>query len=120
MSRPRAPLDHRLTEQRNARTAGIDVATPLEIVDLMSAEDRAVPDAVHACRREIARAIELVESAFRGAGWNVVKVVWGVDWDALLAKDYDGLLVKRMGECVDGDYQNFAVRGRGPFGAKTE
>ncbi len=55
--------------------------------------------------------IQELESAFRGAGWNVVKVVWGGGWDRLLAKDTSGLLVKRMGECVDGDYQNFAVRG---------
>ncbi len=55
--------------------------------------------------------IQELEAAFRGAGWNVIKVVWGGDWDALLARDADGLLVKRMGECVDGDYQNFAVKG---------
>jgi len=52
-----------------------------------------------------------LESAFRGAGWNVLKVVWGGLWDRLLARDTEGLLVKRMAECVDGDYQNFAVRG---------
>jgi pyruvate dehydrogenase E1 component len=55
--------------------------------------------------------IQELESAFRGAGWNVIKVVWGGLWDDLLARDASGLLVKRMGECVDGDYQNFAVRG---------
>ncbi len=55
--------------------------------------------------------IQELESAFRGAGWNVIKVIWGGLWDRLLARDTDGLLVKRMGECVDGDYQNFAVRG---------
>ncbi|MFB3778422.1 MAG: pyruvate dehydrogenase (acetyl-transferring), homodimeric type [Bryobacteraceae bacterium] len=55
--------------------------------------------------------IQELESAFRGAGWNVIKVVWGGLWDKLLARDTTGLLVKRMGECVDGDYQNFAVRG---------
>jgi pyruvate dehydrogenase E1 component len=55
--------------------------------------------------------IQELESAFRGAGWNVIKVVWGGLWDDLLARDTAGLLVKRMGECIDGDYQNFAVRG---------
>jgi pyruvate dehydrogenase E1 component len=55
--------------------------------------------------------IQELESAFRGAGWNVIKVVWGSRWDDLLARDKTGLLVKRMEECVDGDYQNFAVRG---------
>jgi pyruvate dehydrogenase E1 component len=55
--------------------------------------------------------IQELESAFRGDGWNVIKVVWGTAWDDLLARDTTGLLVKRMEECVDGDYQNFAVRG---------
>jgi N-acetylmuramic acid 6-phosphate etherase len=64
----RAHDDPRLTEQRNPATAGIDLATPLEIVELMHAEDRKVPDAVYACRAEIARAIEAVERAFRGGG----------------------------------------------------
>jgi pyruvate dehydrogenase E1 component len=45
---------------------------------------------------------------FRGAGWNVIKVIWGSDWDPLLADD-DGLLVKRMEEAVDGDYQKYSV-----------
>jgi pyruvate dehydrogenase E1 component len=53
--------------------------------------------------------IQELEAAFRGAGWNVVKVIWGREWDALLAKDRDGLLVKRMGEIVDGQYQKYAV-----------
>ncbi len=44
---------------------------------------------------------------FRGAGWNVIKVLWGSDWDELFARDTSGLLLKRMEECVDGDYQNF-------------
>jgi len=60
--------DPRLTEQRNPRTEAIDVASSLEIVDLMHAEDRLVPDAVHACRAEIARAIDLVVDAFRAGG----------------------------------------------------
>ncbi len=53
--------------------------------------------------------IQELEAAFRGAGWNVLKVIWGSEWDALLEKDYDGLLVKRMGEVVDGEYQKYAV-----------
>jgi pyruvate dehydrogenase E1 component len=51
--------------------------------------------------------IQELEGEFKGAGWNVVKVVWGSKWDALLAKDKTGLLKKRMMECVDGDYQTF-------------
>ena len=46
---------------------------------------------------------------FRGAGWNVIKVIWGGDWDPLIAKDRDGLLVKRMGEITDGQYQKYFV-----------
>jgi pyruvate dehydrogenase E1 component len=53
--------------------------------------------------------IQELEANFRGAGWNVIKVIWGSEWDALLDKDRDGLLVKRMGEVVDGDYQKYAV-----------
>jgi len=53
--------------------------------------------------------IQELEAAFRGAGWNVIKVIWGDDWDPLLAKDKDGLLVKRMGEVVDGQYQKYTV-----------
>jgi pyruvate dehydrogenase E1 component len=53
--------------------------------------------------------IQELEAAFRGAGWNVVKVLWGSEWDQLLDKDKDGLLVKRMGEVVDGEYQKYAV-----------
>lgn len=51
--------------------------------------------------------IQELEGAFRGAGWNVVKTIWGNDWDAILAKDTDGKIVKRMGEIVDGQYQNY-------------
>ncbi|MFA6314368.1 MAG: pyruvate dehydrogenase (acetyl-transferring), homodimeric type, partial [Sterolibacterium sp.] len=51
--------------------------------------------------------IQELESDFRGAGWNVIKVIWGGYWDALLAKDKHGLLRRRMAECVDGDYQTF-------------
>jgi len=53
--------------------------------------------------------IQELEAIFRGAGWNVIKVIWGCDWDHLLASDHDGLLVKRMGEIVDGQYQKYAV-----------
>ncbi|NWG32217.1 MAG: pyruvate dehydrogenase (acetyl-transferring), homodimeric type [Rhodocyclaceae bacterium] len=51
--------------------------------------------------------IQELEAEFRGAGWNVIKVIWGSYWDALLAQDKKGLLRKRMMECVDGDYQTF-------------
>lgn len=51
--------------------------------------------------------IQELEGAFSGAGWNVIKVVWGDDWDALLENDETGLLVKRMGEVVDGQYQKY-------------
>ncbi|HTG88556.1 MAG TPA: pyruvate dehydrogenase (acetyl-transferring), homodimeric type [Vicinamibacterales bacterium] len=53
--------------------------------------------------------IQELEAVFRGAGWNVIKVLWGKDWDPLLAKDKDGLLAKRMGEIVDGEYQKYTV-----------
>jgi pyruvate dehydrogenase E1 component len=53
--------------------------------------------------------IQELEAAFRGAGWNVIKAIWGREWDPLLAKDREGLLVKRMGEIVDGQYQKYAV-----------
>jgi pyruvate dehydrogenase E1 component len=53
--------------------------------------------------------IQELEAAFLGAGWNVIKVIWGGDWDDLLARDKSGLLVKRMGEAVDGDYQKYSV-----------
>ena len=51
--------------------------------------------------------IQELEAAFRGAGWNVIKVIWGSYWDPLLQRDTKGLLRKRMEECVDGEYQNF-------------
>ncbi|HEX5444851.1 MAG TPA: pyruvate dehydrogenase (acetyl-transferring), homodimeric type, partial [Pirellulales bacterium] len=53
--------------------------------------------------------IQELEGIFRGAGWNVIKVIWGETWDPLLAKDKHGLLVKRMGEVVDGEYQKYTV-----------
>jgi len=55
--------------------------------------------------------IQELEGIFRGAGWNVIKVVWGRHWDALLAKDVDGILQARMNEVLDGEFQNFSVRG---------
>ena len=55
--------------------------------------------------------INELEGAFRGAGWNVIKVVWGSDWDALFARDRSGLLLKRMEESVDGEYQSFKAKG---------
>lgn len=53
--------------------------------------------------------IQELEGIFRGAGWNVIKVVWGEDWDPILAQDKTGQLVKRMGEVVDGQYQKYTV-----------
>ena len=55
--------------------------------------------------------IQELEAAFRGAGWNVIKVIWGEDWDPLLEKDKDGKFIKRMGEVVDGQYQKYTVEG---------
>jgi len=60
------------------------------------------------------RIIQELEGAFRGAGWNVIKVIWGSEWDSLLAKDKDGILVKRMEEIVDGDVLKYIVEG-GPY-----
>jgi pyruvate dehydrogenase E1 component len=51
--------------------------------------------------------IQELEGIFRGAGWNVIKVIWGSAWDPLIARDSTGLLLKRMEECVDGEYQDF-------------
>ena len=53
--------------------------------------------------------IQELEALFRGAGWNVVKVIWGEDWDTVLEKDTEGLLARRMGEVVDGEYQKYSV-----------
>ncbi|MBV8783016.1 MAG: pyruvate dehydrogenase (acetyl-transferring), homodimeric type, partial [Gammaproteobacteria bacterium] len=55
--------------------------------------------------------IQELESAFLGAGWNVIKVLWGSRWDPLLARDHLGLLRRVMEECVDGEYQNFKAKG---------
>jgi pyruvate dehydrogenase E1 component len=53
--------------------------------------------------------IQELQAAFRGAGWNVLKVIWGSDWDPLLERDKSGLLVQRMGEVVDGEFQKYTV-----------
>ena len=55
--------------------------------------------------------IQELETAFAGAGWNVIKVIWGSGWDALLAEDKEGILVKRMEEVLDGQYQKYTVAG---------
>jgi pyruvate dehydrogenase E1 component len=55
--------------------------------------------------------IQELEAAFLGAGWNVIKVLWGSRWDPLLAKDHSGLLRRVMEDCVDGEYQNFKAKG---------
>ncbi len=59
--------------------------------------------------------IQELEGVFRGAGWNVIKVIWGSDWDALLEADETGDLVKRMGEVVDGQYQKYTVDATGEY-----
>jgi pyruvate dehydrogenase E1 component len=53
--------------------------------------------------------IQELEGLFRGAGWNVIKVIWGSEWDEIIARDKSGLLLKRMEECVDGEYQKYCV-----------
>ncbi len=55
--------------------------------------------------------IQELEGVFRGAGWNVIKVIWGSRWDGLLARDSEGLLRRRMEEAVDGEYQNYKAKG---------
>ena len=55
--------------------------------------------------------IQELEGSFRGAGWNVIKVVWGRMWDPLFAQDDAGLMQQRMNETVDGEYQNFKAKG---------
>ncbi len=53
--------------------------------------------------------IQELETAFRGAGWNVIKVIWGSDWDPLIEADNTGLLIQRMNETLDGQYQKYTV-----------
>ena len=55
--------------------------------------------------------IQELEAVFRGAGWNVIKVIWASDWDQLLARDIDGVLVEKMNTTVDGEFQKFSVAG---------
>jgi len=57
------------------------------------------------------RIIDELEGVFRGANWNVIKVIWGSDWDELFERDHQGLLLKRMEECVDGDFQTYKAKG---------
>ena len=57
--------------------------------------------------------VQELEGDFRGAGWNVIKVLWGTGWDELLAKDHDGKLRQLMEECVDGEYQDFKSKNGG-------
>ena len=57
------------------------------------------------------KVIQELEAAFLGAGWNVIKVLWGSRWDPLLARDHKGTLRRLMDECVDGEYQNFKAKG---------
>jgi pyruvate dehydrogenase E1 component len=57
--------------------------------------------------------VQELEGIFRGAGWNVIKCLWGTGWDSLLARDTSGILLKRMEECVDGEYQDFKSKNGG-------
>ena len=59
--------------------------------------------------------IQELEAFFRGAGWNVIKVIWGTRWDPLFARDKEGILLKRMEEACDGDYQAYRASGSGRF-----
>ncbi len=59
------------------------------------------------------KVIQELEAAFRGAGWNVIKVIWGSDWDALFARDTTGLLQKRLDEVVDGEFQTYVTKDGG-------
>jgi len=61
--------------------------------------------------RSNGKIIQELERLFQGAGWNVIKVIWNSQWDALFAKDTQGLLIKRLTDCVDGDLQNAYIRG---------
>jgi len=57
------------------------------------------------------KVIQELEASFRGAGWNVIKVIWGSKWDDLLARDVDGVLLNKMNDTVDGEYQRYSVEG---------
>src|SRR5207302_5983744 len=56
------------------------------------------------------KVIQELEALFRGAGWNVIKVIWGSDWDALLDRDTSGMLQRRLGEVVDGEFQTYVTK----------
>lgn len=55
--------------------------------------------------------IQELETVFKGAGWNVIKVIWGSNWDPLFSKDKSGIMIRRMEEAIDGDYQNYKAKG---------
>lgn len=55
--------------------------------------------------------VQELEGVFRGAGWNVIKVLWSTDWDELFAKDHSGKLMQRMSEVCDGEYQAYKAKG---------
>ena len=57
--------------------------------------------------------IQEFEALFRGAGWNVIKVIWGRTWDDLLAKDVEGVLLNKMNSTVDGEFQKYATESGG-------
>ena len=57
------------------------------------------------------KVIQELEGAFRGAGWNVIKVIWGSDWDPIIEKDKSGLLLRRMNELIDGEALKYVVEG---------
>ncbi|NJD28485.1 MAG: pyruvate dehydrogenase (acetyl-transferring), homodimeric type [Chloroflexi bacterium] len=61
--------------------------------------------------RGIGKIFQELEAVFRGSGWNVIKVVWGREWDELLARDVDGVLVEEMNQTLDGEFQKFSVAG---------
>jgi pyruvate dehydrogenase E1 component len=60
--------------------------------------------------RDNSEIIQELEGVYRGAGWNVIKVIWNTSWDELLKQDHDGRLRRRMMQCVDGEYQVFTAR----------
>ena len=66
-----------------------------------------------------ARSSRSSRPTFRGAGWNVIKVIWGSKWDELLAKDKDGVLLNKMNTTVDGEFQRYARRVAAPTSAST-
>ena len=99
---------HQLPEPRRGEAAGFQAVQRQRLGRLGSRLIGKVVDAEAQVEKAL---IQELEAAFRGAGWNVIKVIWGDDWDPLLAQDEQGLLVKRMEECVDGDYQAYKAKG---------